>query len=53
MNDSTRANVDSSKDVMYLQVIGCVLLNYDKRKMRPMSNGFNMIQMYDSTHILC
>jgi hypothetical protein len=45
------ANVDNSKDVKSLRVIGCVLLNYDKCKMQPMSNGFNMIQMYNSTHV--
>jgi hypothetical protein len=37
--------------VKSLQVIGCVLLNYDKCKMQPMSNGFNMIQMYNSIHV--
>jgi hypothetical protein len=47
------ANDDSSKDVRSLQVIKCVLLNYDKCYMQPMSNGFNMIQVYNSTHVPC
>ncbi len=34
-----------------LQVIGCVLLNYNKCKMQPMNNGFNMIQVYNLTHV--
>jgi hypothetical protein len=44
-------NVHNSKNVRYLQIIACVLLNYDKCKMQPISNGFNMIQMYNTTHV--
>jgi len=34
-----------------LQVIECVLLNYNKCKMQPINNGFNMIQVYNSIQV--
>jgi hypothetical protein len=54
MNDSTHVQMLIAQKMWdFAQITACVLLNYDKCKMQPMSNGFNMIQVYNSIHVPC
>jgi len=35
------------------KIVTCVLINYGKCKMQPLSNGFNMLKIDGSTHVPC
>jgi hypothetical protein len=35
------------------EIVTCVLINYGKCKMQPLSNGFNMLKVDSSTHVPC
>ncbi len=35
------------------EIVTCVLINFAKCKMQPLSNGFNMLKVDSSTHVQC
>jgi len=35
------------------KIVTCVLINYGKRKMQFLRNGFNMLKVDNSTHVPC
>jgi hypothetical protein len=54
MNDSTHVQMFIVQKMWGIyKLLHVFLLNYDKCKMQPMNNGFNMIQMYNTTHVPC
>jgi hypothetical protein len=54
MNDSTHVQMLKVQKMWHLyKLLHVFSLNYDKCKMQPISNGFNMTQMYNSTNVPC
>jgi hypothetical protein len=52
MNYSTDVQMSIIQEMWGLyKLLHVFLLNYDKCKMQPMNNGFNMIKVYNPTHV--